>query len=159
MGDTNLIEYALVPSNVLAALALVVAIASAVYVRVSAQAARSANKIGLHQPRKDIYDGLLEFRRLFAGMDVHPTDQEIDTFYVKAVAPSQIYLRPDIASRIHSIYERSWDLYRLIEAAESGVQTETSKWDFINSFQELGRTELEDVIREVTREIHVGVIR
>lgn len=149
-------ESALAPSNVLAVLALVVALASAVYARISAQAARSANKIGLHQPRKDIYDGLLEFRCLFVGMDLHPTDEEIDAFYVKAVAPSQIYLHPDLASRIHSIYERSWELYRLIDIAESDGQPGVSKWDHINPFQELGRTELEDVIREVTREIHVG---
>jgi hypothetical protein len=149
-------ESVLAPSNILAALALVVAIASAVYARISTEAARSANKIGLHQPRKDIYDGLLEFRRLFVGMDFHPTDEEINAFYFKAVAPSQIYLHPDLAGRIHLIYEKSWELYRFIEIAESGGQPGVSKWDYINPFQELGRTELEDVIREVTREIHVG---
>jgi hypothetical protein len=149
-------DSSLAPSNILAALALLVAVAAAVYARISAQAARSGNKISLHQPRKDIYDGLLEFRRLFRGMDAHPTDEEIDAFYIKAVAPSQIYLHPDIAARIHSIYERSWELYRLIEIAESGDQPELSKWDYINPFQEVGRTELEEVIRAVTREIHVG---
>lgn len=144
------------PANVLAAVALVVAIASAVYARIAAQAARSANKIGLHQPRKEIYDGLLEFRRLFRGMDAHPTDEEIDAFYVKAVAPSQIYLHPELAARIHSIYMRSWELYRSIDVAEGGDEPEMSKWDYIEPFQELGRTDLEEVIKAVTREIHVG---
>jgi hypothetical protein len=143
-------------STVLAALAVLVALASAVYARVSAQAARASIKVGLHQPRKDVYDGLLQFRRLFVGMDLHPTDEEIDAFYIQAVAPAQIYLNAELAARIHSVYERSWELYRLIDIAESGDQPGMSKWDYINTFQSLGRTELEEVIREVTREIHVG---
>lgn len=77
-------------------------------------------------------------------------------FYVKAVAPSQLYLNPPLATKIHVIYERSWELYRLIELAESGGKPGMSKWDHINAFQDLGRTELEEVIRAVTREIHVG---
>ena len=146
-------------SDVLAALALLIAVASAAYARVSAKAAQTANKIGLHQPRKEIYDGLLQFRSLFVGMDCHPTDEEIDVFYVKSVAPAQIYLQPELAQRIHSIYKRSWELYRLIETVEtagSGDHAEISKWDYINPLQELGRTELEEVIGALTDEIHVG---
>ena len=152
----GLMNLAVTPSDILAALALLVAVSSAVYSRISAQAARAGTKISLHQPRKDIYDGLVEYRRLFRGMDAHPTDEEIDAFYVKAVAPSQIYLHPELAARIHSIYEKSWELFRLIEIAEGGDQPGMSRWDHINPFQELGRAELEEVIRAVTREIHVG---
>jgi hypothetical protein len=148
-------ESALAPSNILAGLAVLVAVASALYARASAQAARAANKINLHQPRRDIYDGLLDFRRLFRGMDAHPTDEDIDALYFRSVAPAPIYLRPAVAARIHAIYERSWELYRLIDAAESGQAT-VSRWEYIEPFQELGRGELEDVIRDVTREIHVG---
>jgi hypothetical protein len=142
-------------SSILSGLAVIVAVVSALYARASAQAARTANKINLHQPRKDIYDGLLDFRRLFRGMDAHPTDEDIDAFYFKAVAPAQIYLQPELAARVHSIYDRSWELYRLIETAESGQAT-VSRWEYIEPFQELGRSELEEVIRAVTREIHVG---
>ena len=143
-------------SDLLAALALLIAIASVIYARTSAKAAQTANKIGLHQPRKEIYDGLLQFRGLFVGMDLHPTDEEIDAFYIKSVAPAQIYLQPDLAERIHSIYKRSWELYRFIEIAESGDQPGMSRWDYINPFQELGRTELEAGMRAVTNEIQVG---
>jgi hypothetical protein len=149
-------EFALASSDFIASLAVVVAVASALYARASVQAARSANKINLHQPRKDIYDGLLDFRRLFRGMDAHPTDEDIDAFYFKAVAPAQIYLEPGLAARIHSLYEKSWELYRLIDVAESGHQPGTSRWEYIDPFQELGRGELEEVILAVTREIHVG---
>lgn len=145
-------------SDFLAILALLIAIASAVYARTSAKAAQAANKIGLHQPRKEIYDGLLQFRSLFIGMDFHPTDEEIDAFYIKSVAPARIYLQSDLAERIHSIYKKSWELYRLIEIAESGDQPEMPKWDYINPFQKLGRTELEEVIEAVANEIHVGRI-
>jgi hypothetical protein len=143
-------------SYLLAALALFISIASVVYARTSAMAAQTANRIGLHQPRKEIYDGLLQFRSLFVGMDFHPTDEEIDAFYIKSVAPAQIYLQPELAERIHAIYKRSWELYRSIEIAESGEQPEMSKWDYINPFQELGRNELESVIGDVTNEINVG---
>lgn len=148
-------EFALAPSDILAGLAVLVAVASALYARASAKAARVANKINLHQPCRDIYDGLLDFRRLFLGMDAHPTDEDIDALYFKSVAPAQIYLQPALAERIHEIYDRSWELYRLIEAAESGQAT-VSRWEYIEPFQELGRGELEEVIRAVTREIHVG---
>ena len=67
----------------LAAVALLVAVVSAVYARISAKAAQASNKIGLHQPHKEIYDGLLAFRALFVRMDVHPTEEEIDTFYIE----------------------------------------------------------------------------
>lgn len=143
------------PSDVIAVLALVVAVISALYARASADAARSGNKINLHQPRKDIYDALVDFRRLFRGMDAHPNDEEIDAFFTRAVAPAQIYLQPELAARVHSIYQRSWELYRYIDVAESTEGT-GSKWDYIEPFQELGRTELEEVIKAVTREIHVG---
>src|SRR5690606_24393297 len=101
----------------LAAIALLLAVASAIYARASAKAAQASNKIGLHQPRKEIYDGLLEFRALFMGMDAHPTDEEIDAFYVKSVAPSAIYLPPDVAQKIHALHKRAWDLYTMIDVA------------------------------------------
>lgn len=144
-------------SELLAALALLISIASVAYARASAKAAITANKIGLHQPRKEIYDGLLQFRSLFVGMDIHPRDEEIDAFYIKSVAPAQIYLQPELAERIHVIYTQSWKVYRCIEFSESNAQPGNSKWDYIHSFQEFGRTELEAVIKAVTHEIHVGL--
>lgn len=149
-------ENTVIFSNVLAILALIVSIASAAYAYISAKAAQTANRIGLHQPRKDIYDGLLEFRMLFVGMDLHPTREEIDGFYIKSVAPAQIYLLPELAQKIHEIYKKSWELYNLIDIAESGDCFETSKWEYIDSFQDLGRNELEAVIQMVTTHIHVG---
>ncbi|CAN7171765.1 hypothetical protein LJR168_000260 [Pseudoxanthomonas sp. LjRoot168] len=143
-------------SDFLAAVALLVAVVSAVYARTSAKAAQASNKIGLHQPRKEIYDGLLAFRALFMGMDIHPTEEEIDAFYIKSVAPSAIYLPPDVAQRIHKLHKRAWHLYTMIEVAESGDDPQMSKWDYINPLQELGRTEVEEVIRAVTDLIHVG---
>lgn len=142
--------------DALAALALMVAIASAVYARAAAKAAQASNKVGLHQPRKEIYDGLITFRSLFRGMDVHPTGEEIDAFYVSSVAPGAIYLPSELASRIHKLYKTSWDLYTMIEVAESGDDPQMSKWDYINPLQKLGRTELEDVIAAVTERIHLG---
>ena len=142
--------------DLLAAIALLVAIASAVYARASAKAAQASNKIGLHQPRKEIYDGLLSFRGLFRGMDAHPNEEEIDAFYIKSVAPSAIYLPPDVAQRIHSLHKRAWHLCTMIEVAESGEDPQMSRWDYINPLQELGRTEVEEVIRAVTDLIHVG---
>lgn len=44
----------------------------------------------------------------------------------------------------------------MIEVAEGGDEPQMSKWDYINPVQELGRTELEEVIRAVTDHIHVG---
>ena len=82
------------PSSILSGLAVIVAVVSALYARASAQAGRTANKINLHQPRKDIYDGLLDFRRLFRGMDAHPTDEDIDACYFRAVAPAKSISRP-----------------------------------------------------------------
>ena len=142
-------------SDLIAIVALIVAVASAWYAKRSVEMALTGNKIALHQPRKDIYDGLLWFRGLFIGMDVHPNDEEIDLFYQKSVAPSAIYLSHELSQKIHEIYKRSWEMYRYIELAEAG-DVEGSKWDYINPFQEFGRTELETVISEVAACIHVG---
>jgi hypothetical protein len=144
------------PSDLIAALALAVSIGSVFYARASVRAAAANNRIGLHQPRKAIYDGLLHFRSLFVGMDFHPNAEEIDAFYVASVAPAQIYLGADLAKKIQSVYERSWALFRRIDAAESEGGSGESKWVPIELFQSLGRTELEEVIRSVTERIHVG---
>ncbi len=143
-------------SDFIAIIALLIAVASALYAWRSAEAASKGNVIALHEPRKDIFDGLIWFRGLFLGLDVHPNDEEIDLFYKKSVAPSEIYLSKELSSKIHDIYKRSWEIYRHIELAESEPDYEQSKWDYIDPFQELGRTELEAVISEVASKIHVG---
>lgn len=142
-------------SDLIAIVALIVAVAAAWYAKRSTDEASKGNKIALHQPRKEIYDGLLWFRSLFLGMDAHPNDEEIDHFYRRSVAPSGIYLTNDLSQKIHEIYKQSWNMYRYIELAESG-DVEGSKWEYIEPFQELGRTDLEAVISEVAASIHVG---
>ena len=142
-------------SDLLAVIAIFIAIASAWYSKRSVDTAVKGNRIALHEPRKSIYDGLLWYRSLFRGMDYHPTDEEIDLFYKKSVAPSTIYLSHDISKRIHEIYKKSWDMYRYIELAESG-DIEGSKLEYIKPFQELGREELELVIQQVAKNVHVG---
>ena len=142
-------------SDLIATLALVVAFAAAWYAKRSTDEATKGNKIALHQPRKEIYDGLVWFRSLFLGMDDHPNDEEIDLLYQRSVAPSEIYLTNDLSQKIHELYKRSWNMYRYIELAEAG-DIEGSKWDYIASFQEFGRTELESIISEVAKSIHVG---
>lgn len=143
-------------SELIAALALVVSVGSVFYARASARAAAANNRIGLHQPRKEIYDGLLRYRALFVGIDFHPTGEEIDAFYVASVAPAQVYLDQHLARKIHSIYQESWALLQRIDDAESGRGTDKTKWVPIELFQKLGRADLEDAIRDVTERIHVG---
>jgi hypothetical protein len=129
-------------SDFIAVIALIIALASAWYSRQSVNTASAGNKIALHQPRKDIYEGLLSFRRLFVGMDFHPTDEEIDVFYQQSVAPAEIYYSEELAKEIHAIYKRSWELYRYIYLAETDVDFKESKWEYINAFQKLGREDL-----------------
>src|SRR5690606_1278048 len=122
--------------EVLALTALAVSIASAIFAKRAADAATAANRLSLHQPRAEIFKALFDYRALFVDMDLHPTDDEMQDFYRKAVLPSHLYLPARFTESMHKIYFRSRDLYASIEACESGQSSE-SKWIHINELQSL----------------------
>lgn len=142
-------------SDVIAAAALLVSLGSVIYIRQAVDAAKAANRINLHGPRAAIFQALFAYRRLFIALDLHPNDQEIDQFYVDAVLPAHIYLPSRFTDRCHEIYVRSKLLFERISECESGRSSE-SKWEHIHKLQNLGRTELDQLIRDVADEFGLG---
>lgn len=142
-------------SELLALLALAVSIASAIFSKRASDAAIAANRLSLHQPRGEIFKAIFEYRALFVDMDLHPTDDEMQDFYRKAVLPSHLYLPAHFTDRMHKIYVRSRELYTCIEACESG-QGSDSKWIHINELQSLGKTDLDRLIHDLAYELAIG---
>lgn len=142
-------------TGLLASIALVVSIASAFFAKRSADAAIAANRLSLHQPRAEIFKAIFDYRTLFAGMDLHPTDHEMQDFYRKAILPSHLYLPTHFTDRMHNIYVRSRELYTSIESCEAGRSAE-SKWAHINKLQTLGKNELDQLIRDLASELDLG---
>ena len=142
-------------TELLASIALVVSIASALFAKRAADAAIVANRLSLHQPRSEVFKAIFEYRALFVDMDLHPNDDEMQDFYRKAILPSHLYLPTRFTERLYKIYVRSRELYALIESCESGASAE-SKWDYINALQNLGKTELDQLIRDLAAELDLG---
>jgi|SRR5690606_25009517 len=142
-------------TELLASIALVVSIAAAFFAKRAADAAIVANRLSLHQPRAEIFRAIFDYRALFVDMDLHPTDDEMQDFYRKAILPSHLYLPARFTERLHKIYVRSRELYTSIESCESGSSAE-SKWSHINALQSLGKTELDQLIRDLASELDFG---
>jgi hypothetical protein len=142
-------------TDLLASIALVVSIASAFFAKRAADAATAANRLSLHQPRAEIFGATFDYRALFVDMDLHPNDEEMQEFYRRAILPSHLYLPARMTDRMHKIYVRSRELYASIEACESGRSTE-SKWTHINELQNIGKTELDQLIRDLATDLDVG---
>ena len=142
-------------NDLITALALVVSLASAFYAKRAVDLSRAANRINLHQPRAEIFKAIFDYRALFVEMDLHPTVDEMQHFYRDAVLPAHIYLSADFTEKMHEIYTRSRELYRAIDDCESGRSTD-SRWTYINQLQELGKNDLDQLIRDLTRELDLG---
>ncbi|MFZ6046762.1 hypothetical protein ACFW0H_11615 [Pseudomonas sp. CR3202] len=142
-------------TEVLASIALVVSVASAFYAKRAVDAAIDANRVGLHQPRAEIFKAIFEYRTLFVDMDMHPTDEEMQDFYRKAILPAHLYLPTHFTQRMHELYARSRELYSLIEECEAGRSAE-SKWNYIHQLQDLGRIEVDKLIHDLASELDLG---
>ena len=142
-------------TELLASIALVVSIASAFFAKRAVDASIAANRLSLHQPRAEIFKAIFDYRALFVDMDLHPTDDEMQDFYRKAILPSHLYLPARLTERMHKIYVRSRDLYTKIESCEAGRSAE-SKWTYINDLQSFGKTELDQLIRDLASELDLG---
>ena len=142
-------------SDAIALLALVVSVASVFYAKHATDIAIAANRINLHQPRAEIFKAIFEYRALFVDMDLHPTDDEMQDFYRKAILPAHLYLPVNFTQRMHELYIKSRELYSLIEKCETGDSTE-SKWTYINQLQDLGKIEVDKLIHDLTSELGLG---
>ncbi len=142
-------------SDVLAFFALLVSFAAAFYAKRAVDMARIANRISLHEPRAKIFENIFHFRSLFVEMDLHPTDDEMQNFYRNVVLPAHLYLPSKFTEQLHGIYLRSRTLYDQILLCESG-QSPDSKWTYINRLQEIGKVELDQLIRDLTSELDLG---
>ncbi|MCL7744842.1 hypothetical protein LV476_07825 [Guyparkeria hydrothermalis] len=129
-------------------LALLVSVTSAFYAKRAVDQAAWSNRVNLHEPRKRIYEGLVLYRHLFGDYDLHPTEDEIQDFYVKVAMPARLYFPAEIADEIYGIYETSFAFYKRIEAAESG-ESGGSKWEPINQFKEQSISRLDNLIPRV----------
>ena len=136
-------------------LALLVSVASAFYAKRAVAQAAWSNRVNLHEPRKQVYEGLVLYRHLFGDYDLHPTDDEIHDFYVKVAMPARLYFTPDIADEIYGIYKASFELYKRIDVAESGESRE-SKWGGINDFKEQSISRLDKLIPRVIAATELG---
>jgi hypothetical protein len=142
-------------AELLASAALVVSVISAFYAKRAVDIAIAANRVNLHQPRAEIFKAIFGYRALFVDMDLHPTDDEMQDFYRKAILPAHLYLPAHFTHRLHAIYVRSMELYSSIEACESGNSTD-SKWTYINELQSLGKTDVDNLIRDLASELDLG---
>lgn len=134
---------------------LAASMASIAYAHSALRSAQEANKIGLHQTHRDMFDAILDFRSLFVAMDLHPTGEEMDFFYRRFVGPAQLYLPSRISDRSYEIYKASRELFDRIDKAESGDSHE-DKWIPINELQRLGRQDLDNLIRDVATCIRIA---
>ncbi|MEL7939450.1 hypothetical protein [Pseudomonas delhiensis] len=142
-------------SEIIALLALAASVASVFYAKRAIDIAISANRINLHQPRAEIFKAIFEYRALFIDMDLHPTDDEMQDFYRKAILPAHLYLPVNFTQRMHELYIKSRELYSLIEKCEAGRGTEL-KWTYINQLQCLGKIEIDKLIRDLASELELG---
>ncbi len=142
-------------SEVIALLALAGSAASVFYSKRAIDIAIAANRINLHQPRTEIFKAIFEYRALFVDMDLHPTDDEMQDFYRKAILPAHLYLPAHLTQRMHELYIKSRELYSLIEKCEAGSSTE-SKWAYINQLQDLGKVEIDKLIHDLASELELG---
>ena len=136
-------------------LALLVSIASAFYAKRAVDQAAWSNRVNLHEPRKQVYEGLILYRHLFGDYDLHPTDEEIQDFYVKVAMPARLYFSAEIADEIYDTYKISFELYKRIDDAESGKSGE-SKWGPINQFKEQSISRLDKIIPRVIAATELG---
>jgi len=137
-------------------LALLVSVASAFYAKRAVDQSAWSNRVSLHEPRRQIYEGLVLYRHLFGEYDLHPTGDEIHDFYVKVAMPARLYFTPEIADEVYGIYKTSFELYKRIEAAESGESGE-SKWVPINEFREQSISRLDKLIPRVIAATELGI--
>tara|TARA_R110001583_G_scaffold6774_11_gene34074 strand:+ start:1622 stop:2071 length:450 start_codon:yes stop_codon:yes gene_type:complete len=142
-------------SEVSALLALIISAASAFYSKRAIDIAVAANRVGLHQPRTEIFKAIFEYRSLFVDMDLHPTDEEMQDFYRKAILPAYLYLPSHFTERMYELYIQSRELYTLIEKSEAEHNTE-SKWKYINQLQELGKREVDKLIHDLASELELS---
>lgn len=142
-------------TELLASIALVVAVVSAFYAKRAVDTAMAANRIGLHQPRTEIFKAIFDYRSLFVDMDLHPTDDEMQAFYRNAILPAHLYFPAHFTERMHDIYVRSRKLYSSIEECETGIRSD-SKWTYINQLQDLGKNEVDQLIHDLASELDLG---
>ena len=140
---------------VISTLALLVSLASALYAKRAAYQAAWSNRVNLHEPRKNVYEGLVLYRHLFGDYDLHPDNDEIQQFYVTVAMPARLYFSPDLADEIYEIYKLSFTYYQRIDAAESG-RSHDSKWDSINQFKETVTRSLDRLIPGVIAATELG---
>lgn len=142
-------------SEVLAILAVIISTISVFYAKHAIHLAVEANRVSLHQPRAEIFKAIFEYRALFVDMDLHPNDDEMQDFYLRAILPAHLYLPAHFTKRMHEIYTRSRDLYSQIDICESG-EGEESKWVYINQLQELGKGEVDRLINDLAEALDLG---
>ena len=140
---------------VISTLALLVSLASALYAKRAADQAAWSNRVNLHEPRKNVYEGLVLYRHLFGDYDLHPNDDEIQRFYVAVAMPARLYFSSDLADEIYEIYKLSFTYYQRIDTAESGGGHD-SKWDSINQFKETVTRSLDRLIPRVIAATELG---
>jgi hypothetical protein len=142
-------------SEVIALVALAISAASVFYSKRAIDIAVAANRVNLHQPRTEIFKAIFEYRSLFVDIDFHPTDAEMQNFYRKAILPAHLYLPSNFTQRMHELYIKSRELYALIEKSETEHGTE-SKWKYINQLQDLGKIEVDKLIRDLASELKLS---
>jgi len=140
---------------VISMLALLVSVASALYAKKAVDQAAWGNRVNLHEPRRNVYEGLVLYRHLFGDYDIHPDADEIQRFYVAVAMPARLYFSSDLADEIYEIYKVSFTYFQRIDAAESGRSSE-SKWDSINQFKGTVTHSLDKLIPRVIAATELG---
>lgn len=86
---------------------------------------------------------------------MQPTDEEIQGFYVRAVLPAHAYLSGVLVEKMHLVYNQSFELHQGIVEAEA-QESSSLKWELTQALQDLGKRDLDQLIKEVAAEIDVG---
>lgn len=91
-------------TDLIALIAIFVAVLSALYSRWGVNEAKKANRIALQFERVEIYKEVIAFSESFRGFFTVPSAERLEQFRQKAVNLSEIYFSEKIHSQLNLIY-------------------------------------------------------
>lgn len=146
-------------SSIIAIIAALVAMLSALYARWQAAAAGRANEIALHENRLKIYKGLSRFRAHIITRGSKLNEEEIWQFS-EIVELSEFYFSADIHTHLNTVLEQAMELLWLNDEWEDAKQNspEHAK-NLVSKRHELMKTTRNECckIREVIKQhLRVG---
>ena len=113
-------------ATVIAVVAALVAMLSALYARSQAIAAGRANEIALHDSRLRVYNGLVRFRAHISARGTGITEAEVRNF-AEVAELSEFYFPGGVSPRLNTVFENALKLLSLNEQWEEARQYDPAK--------------------------------